>query len=94
VVFNQSDNYGREAVGHLPRLEVEGLVDPVVQVVNERSGEVVYTIRIRGTSFVPKVFDTGPHTVIVGEPGTGNMQSFTGLEPTPEREDTLSVRFE
>jgi alkaline phosphatase D len=94
VVFNQGDNYGREAVGHLPTLEVEGLVDPVVQVVNERSGEVVYTIRIRGTGFVPKVFDTGPHTVIVGEPGTGNMQSFTGLEPTPEREDTLSVRFE
>jgi len=52
-----------------------------------------YTIRISGTSFLPKVFDTGPHTVIVGEPQTGNVESFTGLEPTDDREDTLSVRF-
>ena len=93
VVFSQTDNYGREAVAYLPRLEVEGLENAVVQVINEGSGEIVYTIRISGSSFLPKVFDTGPHTVIVGEPQTGNVESFTGLEPTDDREDTLSVRF-
>lgn len=62
VVFNQTDNYGRKAAGYLPRLEVEGLEDPVVTVINERSSQVVYTIRIRGTSLAPKVFENGPHT--------------------------------
>jgi hypothetical protein len=94
VVFSQTDNYGREAVAYLPRLEVEGLQNPVVKVINERSADVVYTIRINGTSFVPKVFDLDPHTVIVGETGSGNMQSFAGLQPTLEQQDTLSVRFE
>ncbi|UCG88961.1 MAG: alkaline phosphatase D family protein [Gemmatimonadota bacterium] len=94
VVFSQTDNYGRAAVGYLPILEVAGLDNPVVQVLNERSGEVVYTIRISDASFVPWVFDIGPHTVVVGEPGTDSMRTFTGLEPGRGREDTLSVRFE
>ena len=62
VVFNQTDNYGRRAAGYLPRLEIEGLEDPVVAVINERSSQVVYTIRIRRASLDPKVFENGPHT--------------------------------
>jgi hypothetical protein len=94
VVFHQADNYGRVAAAYLPRLEVEGLENPVVQVINERTSEVVYTIRISGTSFMPSVFDLDPHTVTVGEPGTARMRSFTGLQPSLAEEGTLSVSFE
>ena len=63
----QTDNYGRKAVAWLPKLEVSGQEDPVVQVVEEATGEVVYTLRINGTSFRPKVFAKGKYTVKVGE---------------------------
>ena len=43
--------------------------DPVVQVIEELTGKVVYTLRINGRTFRPKVFDKGVYTVKVGEPG-------------------------
>jgi hypothetical protein len=65
--IHQYDNYGREAWGYLPALEVKGQEDPVVQVIDEGKKEVVYTLRIQGTKFRPKVFAKGTYTVIVGE---------------------------
>jgi len=92
VTFNQLDNYGGE-VGYLPTLEVSGLQDPVVQLVNETSGEVIYTIRAEGTTFRPKVFDaSATYTLVVGEPDTGETQRLAGLSIAPEGE-TVQVIF-
>jgi hypothetical protein len=74
------DNYGRSPAGFLPTLDVRGMADPVVQVVEASTGEVVYTLRIRGTSFRPKVFARGAYTVRVGEPGTDRLKILTGIE--------------
>ena len=67
--FNQLDNYGREAVGYLPSLKINQ-PNQVVQVVEEKSGDVVYTLRVKGKSFQPKVFAKGKYTINVGE-GSG-----------------------
>ena len=86
VRFNQLDNYGGET-GYLPTLEVSGLSDPVVQLVEEASGEVIYTIRIEGTTFRPMVFDAdATYTLVVGEPETGQTQRLTGLTMADDRE--------
>jgi len=45
------------------------MTDPLVQVIDESNGEVVYTLRIRGTTFRPKVFAEGRYRVKVGEQG-------------------------
>jgi hypothetical protein len=65
--IRQEDNYGRKAVSYLPTLKITGQTDPVVQVVDESTGEIVYTLRIKGQSFRPKVFKKGAYTVKVGE---------------------------
>ena len=75
--FNQLDNYARKAVAHLPALQINK-PDQVVQVVEEKSGEVVYTLRIKGTGFRPKVFAPGKYTVKVGEGDA--RKAFKGLE--------------
>ena len=80
VTVNQAENYGRKAVAYLPTIEVSGMEDPVVQVVNEKDGEVVYTLRIKGNTFRPKVFAEGTYTVKVGEPGTELMKDLVGLK--------------
>ncbi len=41
--------------------------DPVVQVIDESNSDVIYTIRVKGTTFVPKVFKDGTYTVKVNE---------------------------
>lgn len=67
ITISQLDNYGREAAAWLPTVEVTGGADQVVQIVDEANGEVVYTLRMVGTSFRPKVFRAGSYTVRVGE---------------------------
>jgi hypothetical protein len=93
IVFEQRDNYGRTPTACLPALAITGMVDPVVQVVEESSGEIIYTLRIEGTHFAPAVFAPGRYTLHVGEPGTNRMKTFTGIEPATGPGDTLRVTF-
>ena len=65
------DQYGRAPVAHLPTLKFSGLKNPVVQVIHEKTGETIYTRRIKGTSFSPKVFEkNATYTLIAGDPDT------------------------
>ena len=84
VTFDQTDNYGRKAVAWLPTISVSGMDDPVVQVIDETGGEVVYTLRIRGRTFRPKVFKAGFYRLKVGEPGSEKMKIITHLQARPE----------
>ena len=54
VTIRQTDNDGRRAAAYLPTLNVTGLEDPVVQVVDESNGEIVYTLRIKGHTSAPR----------------------------------------
>lgn len=67
ITIDQQDNYGRKAKSYLPTLQFKGQSDPVVQVIHEGRKEIVYTIRIKGNSFRPKIFEEGTYTVKVGE---------------------------
>ena len=81
VKINQLDNYGRKAYGYLPTIQVTGLTDPVVQVIDQQNGEVLYTLRIRGMSFQPWVFEDGLYRVDVGELGTDRVKVLRDLRP-------------
>ena len=80
--FNQLDNYGRKAVAFLPELQINQ-PNQVVQVIAQKSGEVIYTLRINGTSFRPKVFAQGLYTIHVGE--GKSRKSFKDLESSPKQ---------
>jgi len=93
-VIDQQDNYGRMAVAYLPTIEVEGMTNPVVQVIDESNDEIVYTIRINGNSYRPKIFKMANYTVRVGQQGTGRMETLTGIWPLePGETNTINVRF-
>jgi hypothetical protein len=94
VTFAQQDGYGRQPVAFLPRIEVSGMEDPVVQVVQEASGAVVYTLRMLGTSFSPPVYVAGSYTVRVGELGTAQWREFSGVQAAAQPQETLSVVFD
>jgi hypothetical protein len=95
ITLDVEDNYAREASSWLPPILVEGLERaPVVQVVDEITGEILYTLRIRGFSYQPGVFSEGSYTVHVGEPGTNNMQSLTGLiSSSTAEQEKITVTF-
>ncbi|MBA7620560.1 hypothetical protein ES703_27911 [subsurface metagenome] len=92
--ISQLDNYGRRAVRYLPTIKVRGMADPVLQVIDEADGEIVYTLRIKGSSFRPKVFREGVYTLKVGEPGTEKMKTLTGIQSlAPEKSRMIRVKF-
>ncbi len=90
----QEDNYGRKAVAYLPTIQVRGMRNPVVQVIDESNGEIVYTLRINGTSYRPKVFKKGKYTVKIGEPDTDKMKTLKGIQSlAPDKTEKIRVKL-
>lgn len=92
ITIHQTDNYARKAVAYLPTLVIKGQTDPVVQIIDESNNEIVYTLRIKGATFRPKVFAKGKYTIIVGE--GKQKKTFKGLKSLDElKSKTLKVNF-
>ncbi|MFQ6035234.1 MAG: hypothetical protein ACE5NM_05225 [Sedimentisphaerales bacterium] len=92
--IDQLDNYGRKAVAYLPTIKVTGMTNPVVQIIDQTSGEIVYTLRLKGRAFRPKVFKNGRYTIKVGEPKTGEMKTLNNVESLPPgKSQILKVGF-
>ncbi len=88
--IQQTDNYARKAVAHLPTFVLEGATDQVFEVVDEATDELVYALRVPGPRFRPKVFRAdGKFTVFVGE--GDSRRKFAGVAPAEE--GRIAVRF-
>ncbi len=92
-IIRQADNYNRRAVAYLPSLHINGQTSPVVQIIDESNAEIVYTIRINGTSFRPRVFREGAYTIKVGE--GEELKTFRNIESIGLEQDiTIEVNLE
>lgn len=81
-VVSQEENYARKAKGYLPQITIQGINNPVVQIFNETTNELVYAIRLNKDVFKAKVFDiSAKYTIKVGEPDTNTWQKKTGIKP-------------
>jgi hypothetical protein len=93
ITIDQEENYGRQTVAYLPTLEITGREDPVVQVIEEPGGEIVYTLRINGTSYRPKVFSHGHYTIKVGDGEAARI--IEGVQSLPPGESAvIQVAFD
>jgi hypothetical protein len=81
VTISVYDNYQRKPSGYLPDLEIKGGDNALVQVVHEKSKEIIYSVRAHKGKFTPRVFEEGTYTVIVSEPGTKKIEKFKKVKP-------------
>ena len=93
LTINMEDNYGRKAVAYLPTIKVTGMTNPVVQVIDQSNNEVVYTLRINGTSFRPKVFKEGKYLLRVGNQETGKMKEVKVTSLKENEQSILELNF-
>jgi hypothetical protein len=92
--ISQFDNYGREPLGWLPALKISGDPDPVVEIINQTTGELEYILRIKGNEFKPKVFSNDKFIVKVGYPEKKLVKEFSDIIPdTATRGSELIVDF-
>ena len=80
ITVKQEANDGRKVAGYLPEYVFADGKDCVVQVVEEASGEVLYTTRSRGGRFQPKVYSKGKHTVKIGRE-LPDAKAVKGVQP-------------
>jgi hypothetical protein len=81
ITLDQTDNGLPDSGWVLPEVSAPGLVDPIVEVVDESTGERVYTFRILGTSLEPPVQGPGTYSVRVFDPERPEIEgAFRGLE--------------
>ena len=73
IEIDQSDN-GLPKGWTLPEI-TSSSDDPVVQVVDQADGEVVYTLRINGKTFRPSVRKAGVYTVTVDGSATADQRA-------------------
>jgi 3',5'-cyclic AMP phosphodiesterase CpdA len=93
ITVSIDDNDGRRPAGWLPALAVEGVERPVIQVVAEASGEILYTVRAREPRFQPPVYSDGTFTVRVGR-DRPDAASIAGLRGSPrETAGSRTVRL-
>ncbi|MBD3268154.1 twin-arginine translocation pathway signal [bacterium] len=92
--ISMQENYGRKAKAWLPTLQVSGMSDPVVQIIDEENNETVYTLRIQGNAFTPKVFHAGTYTIKVGNQEDQNIKTLTGVNSLQTKgSKTVKVDF-
>jgi hypothetical protein len=87
ITVSMEKNDGRKIAGYLPELKFEGSANPVVQVISESTGEVVYTVRAKDGSFQPRVYADGKYTIKVGA-NKPDGQTFEGLVATSKAAET------
>ena len=91
VTVKMSHNDGRKIMGWLPKL-VFPKKNQVVQIKNLKTEEILYTVRINGNTFQPKVYSMDPHEVRLGKNGPEN-QFLTNCYPVkdPTKAKELAV---
>lgn len=92
VTVDQQDNYARVAYGYLPELVFEGIDEPIVQVIDQADGKVVYTIGVNTKTFRPKVFEAGKYTIIAGDQ-RDKQKVFKDVETCKNNKKTINVFF-
>ncbi len=92
IKIRMLDNDGRKPWGYLPELIFEDRSDPVVQVIREGDGEILYTRRIQGSRFRPPVFGPGTYTIRVGADRPTRVVG-RGLSPSQEEQTSIRVTF-
>lgn len=73
-------NDGRKVTGWLPELVFEGAASPVVQVIEDATGDILYTVRAQGSRFQPRVYAPGKYAVKIGRDKPDAMM-LPALEP-------------
>ena len=66
ITVNQRDNDGRKAIGWTPQIGIPGDGEIVVKIVNDETGDTVYTVATAGGREHP-LYDNAKHSIVIGK---------------------------
>ncbi len=90
ITITAKDGDGRTALGYLPEVIFKKLKNPVVQVIAEKSGDILYTRRIYAKSFEAPVYSEDNYTIKVGQDKPDRFK-FTNVRIAKEDSKPISL---
>ena len=87
ITIDMNDNDGRTPTGWLPEIVAAEGTQPVVQVIDEATNDVLYTVRAPTNRFRPRVYTDSTFTIKIGL-NRPDKQSLTGLKPSPKQSNS------
>jgi hypothetical protein len=91
VTIAQQDNFAKQAVAWLPKLQVAGSLLPVLKIYDEDE-ELVYALRLPASSYQPKVFKKGKYRLHLSVPETGWEQTLNDVKARKKQGVVLEVK--
>ncbi|WP_303921177.1 alkaline phosphatase D family protein [Draconibacterium sediminis] len=92
LTISQFDNFGKVNQIKLPTIKVLGDADPVVEVINEQTGETESIVRIKGNEFHPVAYQKGKYTIKVTYPEKNTIKEVTGISGD-DAESNIEIKF-
>jgi hypothetical protein len=89
---SMSDGYGSNPAAYLPALKISGAENPVIQIINDTSGEIEYTRRIKGVTCRPGVSAKGAYTIKVMDTAGKKHTTLKYIKPI-DRNSTEELRI-
>ncbi|MBL4746385.1 MAG: alkaline phosphatase D family protein [Flavobacteriaceae bacterium] len=91
ITIHQLDNYMGSFKYQLPGIKITGLKNAVLQVSEEQTQEIIYTIRLNGDQFSPKVPSKGTYRFKIGNPDSNTYIIKKNIKAslTPQTELTF-----
>jgi len=89
--ISQFDNVAANSKWQLPEIQVTGVTNPIIQVIQESTNEIVYTVRAQGNTFTPRVLHDGKYTVRVRS--ASKTKSLTGLAASTSQKESVQIEF-
>lgn len=69
ITIEQEQNYNKSKAIYLPQITVQGLKKPVLEVIDNATGKIIYSLRLKSFIYKPRVFDKSiTYTIRVGDP--------------------------
>ena len=93
ITINQLDNFTGTFKYQLPTIKITGMKNAVLQVIDEQTQEIVYTIRINGNSFTPMVPSKGSYQFNVGNPDSKTFLTKKNIKASLNPQTELSFDF-
>lgn len=91
ITISQEDNFGKSAKAWLPEIKVNGMNNPIVEIIEEKTGQSLYFLSIKGNTFTPKVFDAGSYTIRIKDADSGKIKEKKGIKSSKSPKGTLMM---
>ena len=72
---------------------MEGIENPVVEISDEKTGELIYCVRINGIKFKPKVFKQSSYKITLTDTYNDITKVISGVLPAQNPDEKLVVKF-